>query len=234
MSRGKVLVIAAIISLAIMTTYLSIQVWQLQESLARMESTLYKQQELIDREHNEHLKERIEFQKQFLEVRRELQKTNGDVVKLTSQYDILYKMVLRNKEEARAQVREVVSLQSGLINNVMAIKEEYESNITRIDEKMDENLKRINDSMVGLAELFVNENTECKNETWLISERVKKLESRPPVMIENKVHVEREYHMAKFEEPQLTLGERIGQFVGGVLQDGTTFLLSKALKIIGL
>ena len=244
MSRGMVLIIVSFAILATWCVFLTIQIWQLQENQAKLLSMLYKQQGQLEQERDERHKESNEFQRQSLEVYSEVK---GDVKKLAGQYDHLYQMVLRNKEEARDDVQHVLHLQIDLTSNVVAIKKDQETNVARIDNKMDDNQKKVNDSMRGLAELFVDEITKLENkiakyenETWLIGERVKQLEAtaREPVMIENKVHVETEYHhhhpVVQYREPQLTLGERIGKFIGGVVQNGVSSLLSTAMGIIGL
>ena len=214
MSRGVILIVLATTAiLTILTTlcvFLTVQNGQLQEDLSEMMSMMYKMQGQLDREHEERQK-------------------------LARQNDLLDKMILRNKEVARGDVQNVLSLQIGLISNVVAMKGEHESTMARIDEKMDENQKTFNNSMRDLIEMFVNEIMECKNKTSLISEKVKQLEAREPVMIENKIHVETEYHqVVEFREPQLTWGEWIGQRVGGAVESGAVFLLSKALGIVGL
>lgn len=223
------------IVLAMCCIVLFVRIWQLQEQL--------------DQQHNE--------QKEYkMAVYSELEGINE---KVERQYDILYKKLLKNRDEAREDVKTMLSLHIDLTNNVVAMKDEHEIDVAKIDEKVDvnqekmnekigENQKKVNNSMRGLAELFVNEMTKFENkmakhenETRLIRERIKQLEAmvREPVMIENKICVETEYHhhhhgMVQFREPQLTLGERIGQFIGGAVQSGATYLLSKAMGIIGL
>ena len=197
-----------------------------------MMSMLYRMQGQLEREREECQNDQNELQRQLLEVYNELK---SDMKKLADQCNLLDKEILKNKEVVRDYVQNVLSLQIDLTSNVAAMKEEHESNMARIDEKMDENQKMFNSSMRGLIEMFVNEITECKNKTSLISEKVKQLEARGPIMIENKVHVETEYHqVVEFREPQLTWGEWIGQRVGGAVESGAAFLLSKALAIAGL
>ena len=245
MSRGMVLITVSFAILATWCIFLTFQVWQLQESQTKLLSILFKQQSQLTQERDERHKEKNELQRQFVETYSEVK---GDVKKLFGQYDVLYQMVLRNREEARDDVRHILHLQIDLTSNVVVVKTTQESNVARIDDKMDENQKKLNNSMRGLAELFVDEVTKLENkiakyenETQLIGERIKQLEAkaREPVMIERKAH-ETEYHyhhhhgVVEYREPQLTLGERIGKFIGGVVQTGTSYLFSKAMGIIGL
>ena len=201
-----------------------VQIWQLKEQL--------------NQQHNE--------LKQFkLAVSGELQAINE---RAQRQYDILYEKVRKNRKDAREDAGNILSLLTDLTDNIKVIKDKYEIDVARLDEKVDANDKRVNEeigenqrkmnnSIRGVAELFLNEITKLENETLLIREKVKQLEaiSREPVMIENKVHVETEYHhhhhhqVVESREP--TLGERIGQFIGGVLQTGATYLLSKAIGL---
>ena len=236
MSRLVILVMVAFnVFLVTCIIVLFAQVWQLKEQLdqQRVEQKVFK-----------------------TAVYSELREINE---RAERQYEVLYKMVLKNREEAREDAQKVLSLHIDLTDNVVAIKSEHNMDVARLDEKVDvnkkevnekmgENQKKVNDSMRGLAELFVNEADKLENkmakyenESRQIHEKIKQLEAmgREPVMIENKVHVETEYRhhhhqVVEFREPQLTLGERIGQFIGGAVQNGATFLLSKALGIIGL
>jgi hypothetical protein len=211
--------------LAVCCIILFVQNWQLKEQLNQQQNEL----------------------KEFkLAVSGELQAINESAQR---QYDILYKKVLKDREDSRLREDKILSLLTKLSKYAAAINNTLEINTARLDEKVDaseqkvneeigDNQRKVNDSIRSLAELFVNEITKSENrlaklenETQLMR---KQLEAAP-AMIENKVHVETEYHhhhhhqAAEYREP--TLGERIGQIVGGVIQSGATYLLSKAIGL---
>lgn len=205
----------------------------------------------------EQLRQQSNELKEFkLTVSGELQAINK---REQNHYDILYEMVQKNREDARKDALDTLSLFTDLLNHVAATEDKLKIDTARLDEKVDsndkkvtevisENQQKVNNSMRGLAELFVNEMTKSENrvvklenETLLIHDKLKQLEAmaQEAIMIENKIHVETEYRhhhhqVVEFREPQLSLGERIGQFIGGAMQSGTTYLLSKAMEIIGV
>jgi uncharacterized lipoprotein YehR (DUF1307 family) len=221
--------------LAVCCTILSVQVWQLREQFNQQQNELKDFKVAVSGELHVHL-----------------QAIKNEGAQRQSEYDILYKKVLKNGEDAR----KILSLLIDTTKHVAAMKDKYEIDVARLDENVDaiekkvneligENQRKVNNSIRGLAELFVNEITELaaklENETSLIHEKLKQLEAilREQVMIENNVHFETEcYHhhhqVVEFREPQLTLGERIGQIIGGAVQSSATFLASKAMGVIGI
>ena len=226
------IMVAFNIFLAVCCVLFFVQIWQLKEQL--------------DQQCNE--------QKQFqVVISGELQAINK---KVQGHYDILYETVQKNREDAKQDARDTLSLFTDLLNHVAAVEHKYESDRARLDEKVDsndkkvtekigENQQKVNNSMRGFAELFVNEMTTIENRVAKFEnethEKIKQLEAmaREPIMIENKVHIDTEYHhhhhqVVEFREPQLSLGERIGKFIGGVMQNGATSLLHKAMEIIGI
>ena len=220
------------IFLAVCCILFFVQAWQLQEQL------------------NQQRNEQKQFQ---VVISGELCMINK---KVQGHYDILYEMIQKNREDAKQDARDTLALFTDLLDHVAAVEHKYEIDMARLDEKVDsndkkvteeigENQQKINNSMRGLAELFVNEMTTFENRAAKFEnetrEKMKQLEAmaREPIMIENKVHLDTEYHyhhhqVVEFREPQLSLGERIGKFIGGVVQNGATSLLHKAMEIIGI
>ena len=223
--NNKLLVVLTILTtlLTLSVIYLLVTVWQLQSVLDQVQS------QLKEKDRND-LKQRDRVQNQLTKLHHELNRVSGDLSKLGTKYDVLYKMVIADKEETRQIVRKMFSNQIDLINSVIATKKEHEANISMLANTIDENHIKVNQSMTGLVELFVREISECKDIYSTILQRLKELESREPVMIENRVVVEREYHVQRVV-PQQTWGERIGSYIGGKVQEGLSSLARKAIAL---
>ena len=226
------IMVAFNIFLAVCCILFFVQTWQLQEQL------------------NQQRNEQKQFQ---VVISGELHMINK---KVQGHYDILYEMIQKNREDAKQDARDTLSLFTDLLDHVAAVEHKYEIEMARLDEKVDtndkkvtkkigENHQKVNNSMRGLAEFFVNEMTTIENRVAKFEnetrEKIKQLEAmaREPIMIENKINIDTEYRhhhhqVVEFREPQLSLGERIGKFIGGVMQNGATSLFSKAMEIIGM
>ena len=237
MCQANRLLVVITLLIALIVIFLSAIIWQqsqsigqLQSELGQLQSQLKEVQSHLKERDQDDLKQRDRFQNQLTELHCELNRANG---KLGTKYEVLYKMVVADKEKTRQQVGKMFSLQIDLINNVIATKKEHEANISMLANMIDDNLVKVNQSMTGFVKLFVDKISECKDVTSTILQRLKQLEAREPVMIENTVVVEREYHLQHVDH-QPSWGERIGCYIGRFVDDGVRFLARNAIKAIGL
>lgn len=226
MSRLSVLLAVFVAAIAI----LGLIVRQQQQSNDELRSEISQLEKQLQEERNERRKGQNQFIAQCQEVRNELKQVKRDMNILQSKYAMLKEKFLEDKKETINRFETLLSLQTRLRMNVTTDMEELEA---RTDSRIDTNEKKNIESQVALVNLFVAEISEWKNKTLSHDERLQQLESRERIMIENKVVVEREYHVQTVE-PQMTLGERIGRFFGGAIEEEAKRLTSAALRLLGM
>lgn len=223
MSRGAMYVS---VILVIAVTVLSVRVWQLEQANAEQKKINEKLQSDISNINQQLAKQeavrgsdRVQLLKLLQEVRTEMKN------EVDKKYKSLKRMIEAEEERRTKQEGRMLSLHEDLVTNVIDFKEEQKTTVAGIDHKIEESQRQTNESIVGLTKVFVEEITEWKLKTSTLNDTVQQLASRKPAMIENKVVVETNYHMQTYDS-QMSLGERIGKFVGGMIQEGASAIVS--------
>ena len=216
--------------------------WQQHQlSINELGSEIRNLRKQIQEEHSEQVKKQNYIRMQYLEPLQNEQKlAQDDRERLLSAHENLKNAFLEERNRT-LKLNLHLSLLVRFRINVTTTMQELQANMIRLVSRIEAYEKKSNESLIEIVEFFVDEITELKNKTLSFEEQLRRLESREPVMIENKVVVEnkqyhhaehREYHVQKME-PTWTLGGMIGGFVGGIVEKGVNGLVSAARSVIG-
>ena len=214
---------------------LSVTVWQLKQEIAELKKSNEKQTLVISEIAEQRTRDEEKHESHYAQLFKLLQEERNERERWQNKSDARYKN-LKTDEEINAKfARKVLSLHTDLATNMIDFKKEHNATVAAIDHRIEESQRQTNESVIGLAKVFVEEITEWKNKTsaenLALHDRMRQLalevqnSVHAPTMIENKVVVETNYHVQTYDS-QLSLGERIGQFVGGMVETGARAVVS--------
>ena len=240
MSQVAKFILAGLLVVTILQVLvLSVIVWQQQQEIAELKKSNEKQTLVISEIAEQHTRDEEKHESRYAKLLKLLQDERNEMKKKLDKLNTKYKnvktMIATGEEMYAKFVRRALSLHTDLATDVIDFKEKHNATVAAIDHRIEESQRQTNESVIGLAKVFVEEITEWKNKTLAenlaLHDRMRQLalevqnSVHAPTMIENKVTVETNYHVQTYDS-QLSLGERIGQFVGGMVETGARAVVS--------